>query len=609
MFVAALIAYALIAAQAAYYYPFISDDALISLQYAKRLLAGHGLTWTDGKPVEGYSNLLWILMAAFLGLLKIELVLSARILGFVFTAAAVLFFAMYALKQPGKSSLPAVAGFSALGLSSTLAIWAIGGLEQPLLAAVIGAFLFFSAEENKKEQKVINAPGFLLGLLCLTRPDSLIFVFSFAVSLFIFANPGERINRVLNLVALPLIFTLAQLMFRIAYYDEWLPNTAYIKLGFTEAHFDAGIKYLAAGISAMLPLFAAVIAGIFVLIRAGQKGKALFYGLPMISWAAYLLAVGGDIFPGFRHFTPLIVISAFILHDAVLIISEKTRARGTLAVAAAVLAVLYAVIQPFSGQNKAAKAERWEWHGKELGLMLKAAFGDKKPLIAVSAAGCIPFWSDLPAIDSLGLNDYTIARTKMPEYARSRIAHFRGNGQYMMDREPDLLVFCGPWGSVSGCFPGEVQMTETREFSQLYEAALFRISDDPKLETVMYIRRGSQKVGIRNEGGRIIIPAYLSAGDIRNAVHFDNNSGNFFLKLRPDSKPAVKAVFLEEGKYILSAESSNTLSAYVSLQSGIEGSGGRGNLPLVFKALRGTHVIELFVKEDTDLREVVIEKR
>ena len=41
--------------------PFIADDAFISLRYARRLLDGHGLTWTDGQPVEGYSNLLWVL--------------------------------------------------------------------------------------------------------------------------------------------------------------------------------------------------------------------------------------------------------------------------------------------------------------------------------------------------------------------------------------------------------------------------------------------------------------------------------------------------------------------------------------------------------------------
>ena len=36
-----------------HYYPFLSDDALISLRYARRMLTGHGLSWTDGQPVEG----------------------------------------------------------------------------------------------------------------------------------------------------------------------------------------------------------------------------------------------------------------------------------------------------------------------------------------------------------------------------------------------------------------------------------------------------------------------------------------------------------------------------------------------------------------------------
>ena len=66
---------------ARYYFPFLSDDALISLRYARRLLQGHGLSWTDGRPVEGYSNLLWILLVALLGLCRVDLVDAARILG------------------------------------------------------------------------------------------------------------------------------------------------------------------------------------------------------------------------------------------------------------------------------------------------------------------------------------------------------------------------------------------------------------------------------------------------------------------------------------------------------------------------------------------------
>ena len=42
------------------YLSYVTDDALISLRYARRLLDGRGLTWTDGERVEGYSNLLWV---------------------------------------------------------------------------------------------------------------------------------------------------------------------------------------------------------------------------------------------------------------------------------------------------------------------------------------------------------------------------------------------------------------------------------------------------------------------------------------------------------------------------------------------------------------------
>src|SRR5688572_15029870 len=54
----------LLALNAWYYYPFVSDDALISLRYGRRLASGLGLTWTDGERVEGYTDLLWVLFAA-----------------------------------------------------------------------------------------------------------------------------------------------------------------------------------------------------------------------------------------------------------------------------------------------------------------------------------------------------------------------------------------------------------------------------------------------------------------------------------------------------------------------------------------------------------------
>ncbi|MGB3965886.1 MAG: hypothetical protein WBO45_04080, partial [Planctomycetota bacterium] len=68
----------LLTLQAGWPAPFFSDDAFISLRYAQRLLAGDGLTWTDGEAVEGYSNLLWVLATAGLGALGVDLVTAAR---------------------------------------------------------------------------------------------------------------------------------------------------------------------------------------------------------------------------------------------------------------------------------------------------------------------------------------------------------------------------------------------------------------------------------------------------------------------------------------------------------------------------------------------------
>ena len=57
---AAICAIAL-ALQIYHFWPFMTDDAYISLRYSQRLMHGHGLTWNDLPPaVEGYTNLLWV---------------------------------------------------------------------------------------------------------------------------------------------------------------------------------------------------------------------------------------------------------------------------------------------------------------------------------------------------------------------------------------------------------------------------------------------------------------------------------------------------------------------------------------------------------------------
>src|SRR5690554_285805 len=122
---------AVLAAHAWRFLPFLSDDALISLRYAQRLLDGDGLTWTDGERVEGYSNLLWVLASALLGATGLDLIDTVRILGVLGMGAAV---AAVAWAGRGWAGLPAAV---LLALCAPMAAWTVGGLEQPLVAGLL----------------------------------------------------------------------------------------------------------------------------------------------------------------------------------------------------------------------------------------------------------------------------------------------------------------------------------------------------------------------------------------------------------------------------------------------------------------------------------------
>jgi arabinofuranosyltransferase len=132
-----------LAGHAAYYYPFIADDAFISLRYANRFIQGLGLTWTDGEPVEGYTNFLWVLINAALGALGIDLIIGARSIGFIGALGAI-----YAVSvTPGNrfrlDPIRLLTGGLLLALSAPLAVWSIGGLEHGFMAGVLVIALIF----------------------------------------------------------------------------------------------------------------------------------------------------------------------------------------------------------------------------------------------------------------------------------------------------------------------------------------------------------------------------------------------------------------------------------------------------------------------------------
>lgn len=432
-----------------YYYPFISDDALISLRYAARLADGQGLTWNDGYYVEGYSNLGWVLLIAAAAALGADPVATARVLGLALTGAVLVAFVAIGRQRGGGA--PAMPWLLALGVSAhTLAIWAIGGLEQPLvLFCVFFGYLALAGWRAAGDGRRLWGASALFGVLALARPDGILIAAAFCLAILWFRLPwARRLSATVRLAALPVAAVAVQSLFRIAYYGAAVPNTARVKLGFTSERAFAGIDYVGNGALALAPLLAVALA---CWLRAGPgRDDVLRAGaLAMLAWVAYLVAIGGDIFPGFRHFTPVIAI-VFVM-----IVRTLSRAPAAAAVpsdrgartglpsarVAAALVVFFAAFQFAIPANQRAKAERWEWDCRALAETLRERYEDHEPVIAVTAAGCLPYWTGFESIDLLGLNDLELPNRRPDDFGTGFLGHELGDLGYLLERAPDIVVF------------------------------------------------------------------------------------------------------------------------------------------------------------------------
>ncbi len=529
----------LLLVHANYYMPFISDDALISLRYADRLIQGEGLTWTNGHPVEGYSNLMWILLVSLLGALGIDLVVASRILGALCMGAVVAFIAAWYLRFRRRTASPsgfndgalsgAPSGASTLSLPGLLvgmlffvsvapvAVWTIGGLEQPLVAACIAGVVplyWIAADGDFKNRLVAFALSVLLGVLCLTRPDGPLFTVAILGSALIHRVLAKRRwswSFALIVVSMPILLYGGQLIFRLAYYGEWVPNSALVKFTPSSHHLVGGLEYVWKGILALSP--ASFIAFAFLGIGAlHSKSRERFLPLVMLTllWLGYVMAIGGDTFPAFRHFIPVIVVLSYALAEGTAMAWDKLVGRilkrAILLGSLIVIVVLTFLLQFENPQNRSAVEERWEWYGRALGVTLKEAFSEQRPLLAVTAAGCLPYWSELPSLDMLGLNDYYLPRHKPKDVGGGYLGHELGDGDYILKRAPDLIVF--NVGSEPDYRCGD-ELSTSREFYLQYARMRVRTAVHPIYTALVWFRMNSDRIGFDRSEDGLMIPAHL----------------------------------------------------------------------------------------------------
>ncbi|MCA8967761.1 MAG: hypothetical protein KDC48_22965, partial [Planctomycetes bacterium] len=275
-------------------------DAFISLRFADRLLHGDGLTWTVGERVEGYSNLLFVLLTAGLGALGMELVDAARLLGAVGTLLALWLLALALRPKDLRTGMLAAIPPLLVASSQTVLGWTLGGLEGPLLLALLAwgmggvvTEVYRQPDPTRWRPRVLLRLGVPFALACWTRPDAPLWALCCGIGLWLLGARTDAfaaLRRTVTFGAPALLAVLAQLAFRVLYYGDVVPNTAHVKAGLDPARLDDGLTYVWRALLAMPGLTLLTIVGAVLLAwRARPRRVVLLLLLPFVAWSSYLV--------------------------------------------------------------------------------------------------------------------------------------------------------------------------------------------------------------------------------------------------------------------------------------------------------------------------------
>jgi arabinofuranosyltransferase len=466
---------------------FFHDDAFISLRYARHIVEGSGMVWNVGEHVQGYSNFLHIIITAMLGSAGIDYVLATRVIGFMAWAGIILALLVYAQRDKSiLSELHYVPAILAAGASPIL-IWSLGGLETVLFAFLLTWACLRVADGFSGEDEISTTifTGILFALAILTRPDGVVATAT-AVSFGAFsAYRSTGFRSLFIMLGVLLAILLPYLLWVQSYYGDVLPNTFYAKAdGFTLQRLLIGFDYVVEFVFTppFLPL-AAVITGILCWRNGSWTLKHSFLAAVIIAHFLYVIWVGGDHMQSFRFVVPVIGVLSYltVLSISGIVVVRQSAYLKALPVAA----VLLLSLQIFSHKLNPVKMDAAAFVGRSVGLYINQ-YWPEGSVIALNTAGSTPYFADKNTyIDMLGLNDRHISRRKISQEDirlpwQSVPGHSKGDGRYVLDRQPDYIIVGPAEGTVIECpwFLSDLELSEDLRFKKQYLLKRLIVTDD-----------------------------------------------------------------------------------------------------------------------------------
>ncbi len=450
---------------------FLEDDTFIPFRYAMHVVQGYGIVWNIGERVEGYTSFLMVMLLALGEWLSIPLLSTARGIGVTSLLTLSLILVLYARKEAGtpagKRFFPAVT-FIAIILSIPLLYWAQSGMETVLFACLLTAGVITTLRAGEARTAPSLWPGLWFGLAVLTRPEAYLFA---GIA---FGFLGLQRHRRKHLTALVIFVAIASahLLWRYHYYEEWLPNTYYAKLGMemSAARLSAGLEYVSSFF--FKPPFWGIMGGVGCLLgwhrRALRHGQAMLL-LMVSAYLLYVVRTGGDWMPEQRFLVPVIPLCLLLMMRAVISHESAITAWPHYRWSLWVALIFFAL--PLLRLN-AVPYPKFVLFFYAIGEHIHQCW-PKDSLVAINMAGIIPHTApEMRYLDMLGLNDRTIAhRTIPPAKGYMTPGHEKGDGPYVLSRKPDyIIVGDGISDNMIGtsAYLSEREMAEDPMFHQLY---------------------------------------------------------------------------------------------------------------------------------------------
>ena len=444
-----------------------SDDAYIFLVYAKNFLQGNGLTF-NGMVVEGFSSPLWVALLIVFGISQIDLPILMQILSTLSGAFAIIatyYLSTILLKErtthyKSWSLLP----IALLASTGDFAFYLSSGLEQVLFTGLIALSTAVYQNNREKALQSLKLP-ILFALTILTRPEGVLF----AVLIYLHGVIETKSLLPSFKSGLKLTAILAPIMLlKRLYYGYWLPNTYYIKSGTGFSNIQHGKIYLLQNKDRYLiivVLFAILLlVSLFPKYRKSLNNVNWMIAFSLV-WGIYTFINGGDNLVGGRMLIPILP----LVYTIITYMAQNIRLPLT-ASSIAIIPIITLLMYGYA-QDRFVQAHISRWrnnypHRVNAGLYLKENYSPDT-LVALNPAGIIPYYSELPTIDMLGLNNPEIAHNGKRDYTLP-FGHQAGDGAYVLLEQPDIIFFGGTAAKIPSSFISDQEIGHSDDFKKHY---------------------------------------------------------------------------------------------------------------------------------------------